>query len=123
MLPAVLGAGVVQISLLIDIILASTLPSGSISFLYFADRINQLPLALIGIAIGTALLPKLSRNSMRRTQKQKAKITPWNLGWFLPSAAVGLLVLSHPIISALFERVHFPRRPLMQQHKRYFVMH
>ena len=61
MLPAMLGAAVVQINLLIDVILASTLPTGSVSFLYYADRVNQLPLGVVGVAIGTALLPTLSR--------------------------------------------------------------
>ena len=60
MLPAILGNGAYQINLLIDMILASTLPDGSISFLYYADRVNQLPLGVLGIAIGTALLPVLS---------------------------------------------------------------
>ena len=60
LLPAILGNGAYQINLLIDMILASTLPDGSISYLYYADRINQLPLGVLGIAISTALLPVLS---------------------------------------------------------------
>jgi putative peptidoglycan lipid II flippase len=59
--PASLGAGLVQLSLFIDTIIASFLPAGAISYLYFADRLNQLPLAVIGIALGTVLLPELSR--------------------------------------------------------------
>jgi putative peptidoglycan lipid II flippase len=61
MLPAALGSGVVQINLLIDVMIASLLPTGAVSYLYYADRLYELPLAVIGIAIGTALLPLLSR--------------------------------------------------------------
>ena len=60
--PAIIGNGAYQINLLIDMILASTLPDGSISYLYFADRVNQLPLGVLGIAISTALLPILSQH-------------------------------------------------------------
>lgn len=59
-LPAVIGNGVYQLNLVIDMVLASTLVNGSISFLYFADRVTQLPLGVIGIALSTALLPILS---------------------------------------------------------------
>jgi len=55
--PGVIGAGVMHINLFVDLILASTLASGSISYLYYADRLNQLPLGMVGIAVGTALLP------------------------------------------------------------------
>jgi putative peptidoglycan lipid II flippase len=61
MLPAALGAGVVQVNLVIDIILASLLPKGSVSFLFYADRLNQLPIGVVGVAVGTAILPMLSR--------------------------------------------------------------
>lgn len=61
MLPGVLGAGVMQINILVGTIIASFLAAGSISYLYYADRVYQLPLGVIGIAIGTALLPLLSR--------------------------------------------------------------
>src|SRR5271155_2804190 len=59
--PGVLGAGVTQINLLISTALASLLASGSVSYLYYADRLNQLPLGVVGIAVATAILPPLSR--------------------------------------------------------------
>lgn len=61
-LPAVLGAGVYQVSRFIDLFFLSTLPDGSYTFLAMADRLNQLPLGIIGIALGTAILPSLSRH-------------------------------------------------------------
>jgi len=60
-LPGVLGAGVYQINLVVDMFFASHLAAGSISYLFYADRLNQLPLGLIGVALGTALLPMLAR--------------------------------------------------------------
>ena len=61
--PAALGAGAVQFNLLISTALAARfLPEGAVSYLYYADRLNQLPLGLIGIGVGTALLPALSRH-------------------------------------------------------------
>ena len=59
--PAAFSAGSVQINIFVDMILASLLPVGAISWLYYGDRITQLPLGIIGIALGTALLPHLSR--------------------------------------------------------------
>ena len=59
--PGVFGAGVTQLNLLISTALASLLPGGSVSYLYYADRLNQLPLGVVGIAVGTAILPPLSR--------------------------------------------------------------
>ena len=110
MLPGAVGAGVVQINLLIDIVIASLLPTGAISYLYYADRVNQLPLGVVGIAIGTALLPLLSRqlregatedarNSMNRGIEVALLLT-------VPAAAA-LLVIAGPIITVLFERGEF----------------
>jgi len=59
--PGVLGAGVSQINMSVDVIIATLLPAGTASVLYYADRLNQLPLAVIGVAVGTALLPQLAR--------------------------------------------------------------
>ncbi|PPR10744.1 MAG: putative lipid II flippase MurJ [Alphaproteobacteria bacterium MarineAlpha11_Bin1] len=110
MLPGAIGAGVVQINLLIDVVIASLLPRGSISFLYYADRVTQLPLGVIGVAVGTALLPLLSRQlrladdnsamgSMNRAMEFALLLT-------LPSAAA-LMTIPDEIISVLFERGAF----------------
>ena len=110
MLPATLGAGVVQINLMIDIVIASVLPTGSVSYLYYADRVYELPLGVIGIAIGTALLPQLARHARRG--EAAAAITSLNRGvevallLALP-ATVALLVIAHPIVAGLFERGAF----------------
>ena len=61
MAPGLVGAGVTQLNLTVDVIIASLLPAGTVSVLYFADRVQQLPLGVIGTAVGTALLPLLSR--------------------------------------------------------------
>jgi putative peptidoglycan lipid II flippase len=109
-LPVAIGAGVYQVSLLIDTIIASFLPSGSISFLFFADRVNQLPLGVVGVAVGTALLPLMSRQL--RVADYKGALESQNraieLSLFLTlPAAVALVVLAEPIISVLFERGAF----------------
>lgn len=108
--PAMLGAGVIQVNLLIDVILASTLPTGSISFLYYADRVNQLPLGVVGVAIGTALLPAISRQVRRGDDAGAIDTTNRGLeiGLLLTlPAALGLAVLADPIIAVLFERGAF----------------
>jgi len=110
MLPAMLGAAVVQINLLIDVILASTLPTGSVSFLYYADRVNQLPLGVVGVAIGTALLPSLSRQirAGKDVEAQNGQNRGLELAMLLTlPAAAGLMVLAGPIVEVLFERGAF----------------
>ena len=109
-LPVALGAGIYQINLLIDTIIASFLPEGSISYLFFADRVNQLPLGVVGVAVGTALLPLLSRqirggdhtaasNSQNRAVEFSFLLT-------LP-AACALFVMAEPVVRVLFERGAF----------------
>lgn len=108
--PGVLGAGVTQLNLMISTALASLLPSGSVSYLYYADRLNQLPLGVVGIAIGTAILPPLSRQV--RTGDAAGAAATQNRGVELAllltlPAAAGLVMLAHPILGALFERGAF----------------
>ncbi len=112
--PAIFSHGVMQISLLVGSILASTLPMGAVSVLYYADRVNQLPLGVVGVAIATALLPKLSK-SLKEAQKTgdntqarryQSRATEFALLLTLP-AAVALAVIGAPIISVLFERGEF----------------
>ena len=110
MLPAALGAGVVQVNILIDIMIASLLPTGAISYLYYADRIYELPLAVIGIAIGTALLPQLARQA--RQGDEGAARAALNRGieaalLLAFPATAALLVLAGPIMAGLFERGAF----------------
>lgn len=109
MLPAVIGASVAQINLLIDTIIASLIP-GAVSYLYYADRISQLPLGVIGVAVGTALLPMLSRavqqGQMDEARRQLNRGMELTMLLCLP-AAVALMVIAGPIISVLFERGAF----------------
>ena len=107
MAPGVLGAGVLQINLLVDVVIASLLPTGAISFLYYADRIYQLPLGVVGVAIGTALLPVLSRQ-LRNGEDVEAQTSinraiEMALLLTIPATAA-LLVISQPIVNVLFER-------------------
>ncbi len=109
-IPVALGAGIYQISLLIDTILASLVSEGAVSWLYYADRVNQLPLGVVGTAIGVALLPLLSRQlaagqeaDALRSQNRAVEFT---LLLTLPAMA-GLMVLADPIASVLFQRGAF----------------
>ncbi len=107
--PAVLGSGVYQLNLLIDMILASTLPDGSISYLYFADRVNQLPLGVFGIALSTALLPILSKQIKQKNAQSNLTINnsvQLSMLFSFP-AACGLMILSIQIIDLLFVRGEF----------------
>ncbi len=108
--PAALGAGVVQVNLLIDLWVASFLSTGAISWLYYADRINQLPLGVVGIAVGSALLPLLSRQIEARDEcganESQSRALELVLVLTLPAAAA-LMVIAHPVITALFERGAF----------------
>jgi putative peptidoglycan lipid II flippase len=109
-LPGALGAGVAQINLFADVIFASLLPTGAVSFLYFADRVNQLPVGVIGVAVGTALLPLMARQlrAGERAQALASQNRALELGLLLTvPAALGLAVLSLPVTSVLFERGAF----------------
>ena len=108
--PVAFGAGIYQISLLIDTIIASLLASGSISYLFYADRLVQLPLGVVGIAVGTALLPLLSRQIKAGKDVEaldsQNRALEFALLLTLP-AAVALMVLPDTLIGALFERGEF----------------
>lgn len=110
MMPVALGAGVYQVNVLVDVVIASFLPSGAVSFLYYADRLNQLPLGVVGIAIGTALLPILARQ-IRAGEESEAlanqnRALEVALVLTLPAAAA-LIVIAEPIIAVLFQRGAF----------------
>jgi putative peptidoglycan lipid II flippase len=110
MVPGIIGAGVVQINLFADVIIASFLPEGAVSHLYYADRLNQLPLGTVGIAIGTALLPMLSKAVSAEDPVEIERL--FNRGLeacfvlALP-AALALGLAAEPIILTLFQRGAF----------------
>ncbi|MFN4276914.1 MAG: murein biosynthesis integral membrane protein MurJ [Ferrovibrio sp.] len=109
-LPAALGAGATQVNLMVGLILASLLPAGAVSYLFYADRINQLTIGVVGVAIATALLPTLSAQ-LARDDHAGALVTQnraleFALLLALPSCTA-LLVVPFPIISILFQRGEF----------------
>ena len=108
-LPAIASGGITQINIFIGTIIASG-ASGAISYLYYADRLYQLPLGIIGIAIGVVLLPELSRHLKggRDREAQTAMDQSLLISMLLAlPAAAGLIALSEPIIRILFERGAF----------------
>jgi putative peptidoglycan lipid II flippase len=109
-LPGALGAGVAQVNMLVDLWFASHLPPGAQSYLFYADRLNQLPLGVVGIAVGTALLPVLSREvaagdagPARGTLNRAIQLA---LLLTLPATAA-LVLIAEPIVVGLFERGAF----------------
>jgi putative peptidoglycan lipid II flippase len=108
--PGAIGAGVYQVNVYIDMVIASALPLGSISYLYYADRITQLPLGVVGVAAGTALLPLLSRSLRAGNEEaalaQQNRALEFSLLLTLP-AAVALMVIARPIVDVLFLRGAF----------------
>ncbi|MEM6781805.1 MAG: murein biosynthesis integral membrane protein MurJ, partial [Pseudomonadota bacterium] len=111
--PGVIGAGVMHINLFADLILASLLPAGSISYLYYADRLNQLPLGMVGIAVGTALLPMLSKAVAAEDKSEAKNLFNRSLEvcfLFSLPAAFAFFAISPQLVSGLFERGAFDAR-------------
>ena len=106
MVPALFAVSVTQINLLLDTVLASTLVTGSISWLYYSDRLMEFPLGVLGVALGTVLLPKLSRERAAESPEEFQQTLDWGLRMGLVfglPAAVGLAALAGPMISTLFQ--------------------
>jgi len=110
MAPALFGVSVAQLSLLINTIFASFLVTGSVSWLYYADRLMEFPAGVLGVALGTILLPSLSKYHAQANPVEYARLLDWGLRLTfllaLPSA-VALAVLAVPLIAALFHYGRF----------------
>jgi putative peptidoglycan lipid II flippase len=110
MAPGLVGAGVTQLNLAMDVFIGSLLPAGSVSLLYYADRVNQLPLGILGTAVGTALLPLLSRQIAAgetvAAHDTLNRAIEYALILTLP-AAVALALIADPILQVLFARGAF----------------
>lgn len=103
--PAILGVSAPQISILINTVIASFLVTGSVTWLYFADRLMEFPTGLLGVALGTILLPSLSKSVADENHGEYSQLLDWGLRLTfmlaLP-AAVALAVLAVPLIASLF---------------------
>ncbi|KWQ04099.1 murein biosynthesis protein MurJ [Acinetobacter harbinensis] len=110
MLPALFGVSVTQINLLLNTIWASFMQDGSVSWLYSAERMTELPLGLIGVAIGTVILPSLSARHAEQDQTKFRGMIDWAARVIMLvgiPASIALFMLSTPIIQALFQRGQF----------------
>ncbi|MBL9029495.1 MAG: murein biosynthesis integral membrane protein MurJ [Caedimonas sp.] len=110
MAPAAAGSGVVQLSIFIDTLIASLLPAGGISYIHYADRLNQLPLSVLGTAVGTALLPLLSKKirtgDIAGAEESQNLALEYTLLFTLP-ATLGLILLAEPLIKVTYEHHEF----------------
>ena len=105
MVPAMFGVSVTQINLLLDTVLASFLQTGSVSWLYYSDRLAELPLGVFGIAIATVILPSLSRTVAAKSPEEFSKTLDWAVRMVLLiaiPAALALLILAQPLMVTLF---------------------
>jgi putative peptidoglycan lipid II flippase len=106
MIPAIIGSSVAQINLLINTVLASFLVTGSVSWLYYSDRLMEFPLGIFGIALATVILPALSDTHHNRSPKEFSILLDWGLRWCvligLP-ASVALIILAEPLVATLFQ--------------------
>ena len=113
MVPALFAVSVTQINLLLDTVIASFLESGSISWLYYSDRLMEFPLGILGVALGTVILPYLSARHAEESSTRFSHALDWALRWVLflgLPAALGLMLLAGPILATLFQSDHFTPR-------------
>jgi len=113
MVPALFGVSVSQVNLLLDTVLASFLPTGSVSWLYYSDRLAELPLGVFGIAIATVILPNLSAHRSAAREEQFRHTMDWAVRTVLliaVPAATALMLLAEPILITLFQYDAFTAR-------------
>lgn len=113
MLPALFGVSVAQINLLLDTVLASFLADGSVSWLYYSDRLMELPLGVFGIAIATVILPSLSRKHAAQDTGAFSATLDWALRLIMligVPASLALILLSNPLLVTLFQYGEFSAR-------------
>ncbi len=105
MLPAIFGVSVAQLNVLINTLLASFMVTGSISWLYYSDRLMEFPVGVFGIALATVILPNLSEKHAKRSHRAFSRTLDWAARWVflicIP-ATVGLIVMAQPMITTIF---------------------
>jgi len=120
MVPALFGVSVSQVNLLLDTLFASFLIVGSVSWLYYSDRLMEFPLGVIGVAISTVILPHLSRHHASSANEDFSQTIDWALRCVLLvglPAAVVFAMISGPLLSTLLQHGHFDARAVMMTRK------
>jgi putative peptidoglycan lipid II flippase len=110
MVPTLFGSSVAQVNLLFSTLLASFLVSGSVSWLYYSDRLVEFPLGIFGVALGTVILPHLSRKHAAASADGFSHMLDWALRWTLligAPATVALIILAGPLLATLFQYGEF----------------
>jgi len=110
MLPTLFGSSVAQINLLINTILASFLVTGSVSWLYYTDRLVEFPLGMFGVTLSVVILPTLSQKHAAASHEEFSQTMDWALRWVLSigfPASAALIVLAGPLLSTLFQHGEF----------------
>jgi len=113
MLPAIFGSSVAQISILLDTLIASFLVAGSISWLYYSERLIEFPLGVLGVALGTVILPRLAEHHATASAEHFSATLDWALRLVLViacPAAIGLALLAEPLLATLFHGGEFGAR-------------
>lgn len=114
--PAILGASVMQINLLVDTIFASFLPVGSLTWLYYSDRLLEFPIGMFGVALATVVLPHLSQEYAKKSQTGFSASVDWALRWILligVPATIGLVMMAGPLLATLFQYGRFTSHDVM----------
>jgi putative peptidoglycan lipid II flippase len=110
MIPSIIGSSAAQINIMVGTVIATYLASGSISWLYYADRLVEFPLGVFGIAISTVILPRLSQQHVARSSECFSATLDWALKLvvlFGTPATLGLILLSGPLVSTIFRHGAF----------------
>ncbi len=120
MLPTLFGSSVAQVNILLNTLLASFLVTGSVSWLYYSDRLVEFPLGVFGVALGTVILPSLSQRHAAKSQTAFSNTLDWALRWALligTPASVALVILSGPLLSTLFQHGAFTDHDVIMARK------
>ncbi len=110
MVPALVGASVMQVNLLVDTMFASFLPVGSLTWLYYSDRLLEFPIGIFGVALATVVLPHLSKEYAQKNAEGFSASIDWALRWILligAPATCGLILLAGPLLATLFQYGRF----------------
>ena len=110
MMPAIFGSSIAQINLLVNTLLASFLVTGSISWLYYSDRLMEFPIGVFGVALATVILPSLAHRHAKNSREEFSRLLDWALRWTFVigvPATVGLITLAGPLVTTIYHHGQF----------------